>query len=285
MKKRLTDRFLETVTPPAAGREAYSDTGAEGLEIRVSPRDNHGNVLKVWSIRYHPKGGARRRVTYGKYPTTSLAEARARAKEIAAAAARGVDLPEQEERQREEERKAAKRPQTVRDLLDRYINEYCKMNQRRWRLVERMFDMHVKPAKIDGRPLGEKPLTELRRADLVELFDDLQNRKGLRAQVNRVRSQVVAALNWAVEREFLDTSPAATIKKRKIEASRNRVLSDDELRAIWRAADKLPNPSGSLVKAWILTAQRRDEVRCVTWCQSAPKHDPGSAPNHGPHHG
>ena len=267
MKKRLTDRFLETATPPASGREAYSDTGAEGLEIRVSPRDNHGNVLKVWSIRYHPKGGERRRVTYGKYPATSLAEARARAKEIAAAAARGVDLPEQEARQRDEERKVAKRPQTVGDLLDRYINEYCKMNQRRWRLVERMFDMHVKPAKIDGRPLGEKPLTQLRRADLVELFDDLQNKKGLRAQVNRVRSQMVAALNWAVEREFLDTSPAAAIKKRKIEASRNRVLGDDELRAIWRAADKLPSPSGSLVKAWILSGQRRDEVRCMTWSE------------------
>ena len=259
MKKRLTDRFLQSVTAPASGRDTYGDTEADGLELRVSPPDKHGVVLKAWSIRYHPKGGKRRRTSYGSYPKIGLAEARARAKEIGAAAARGVDLPEQEERKREDERIAEKRPQTVGTLLDRYVEDYCKTNQRRWKLVERMFDAHVKPV------LGKKPLTELRRADLVDLLDDLQNEKGLRAQVNRVRSQVVAALNWAVEREYLDTSPASAVKKRKIEASRDRVLSDDELRTIWRAANRLSNPSRLLVKAWILTGQRRDEVRCMSW--------------------
>jgi integrase len=267
MKKRLTDRFLQSVTPPALERDTYGDTEADGLELRVSPRDKHGVVRKAWSIRYHPKGGERKRVTYRSYPSVPLAEARARAREIAAAAARGIDLPRQEERQSEEEHKAAKRPQTVGDLLDDYVSEYCKTNQRRWQLVERMFEMHVKPAEIDGRPLGQKPLVELRRADLVELLDDLQNAKGLHAQVNRVRSQLVAALNWAIEREYLDTSPASAIKRRKIEASRDRVLSDDELRAIWHSADRLSNPSRSLVKAWILTGQRRDEVRCMTWSE------------------
>jgi integrase len=80
---------------------------------------------------------------------------------------------------------------------------------------------------------------------------------------------VVAALNWAVEHEYLDANPAAAIKKRKIESSRERVLSNDELRAIWRAADALFEPSKSLVKAWILTGQRRDEVRCMTWSEVA----------------
>jgi integrase len=254
MKKRLTDRFLQTVTPPAAGRSVYIDTEVSGLELRVSP---HGS--KSWSIRYRLKGGERRRTTYKTYPTISLHEARARAKEIAAAAARGIDLPAQEGRQHEEEEKSAKRPQTVGHLLDQYVERYCKPNQRRWKLVERMFEAHVKPG------IGKKSLTELRRADLVELLDDLQNGKGLHAQVNRVRSQLVAALNWAVEHEYLDANPAAAVKRRKIEASRERVLSDDELRAIWRAAEKLSNPSRSLVKAWILTGQRRDEVRCMTW--------------------
>ena len=267
MKKRLTDRFLQSVTPPASERDTYSDTEADGLELRVSPRDKNGVVLKAWSIRYHLKGGERRRVTYRSYPAVTLAEARARAKEIAAAAARGIDLPEQEERQREEERKAAKRPQTVGDLLDGYVDKYCKTNQRRCRLVERMFDMHVKPARIDGRPLGQKPLVELHRADLVQLLDDLQNEKGLHAQVNRVRSQLLAALNWAIEREYLETNPAAAIKKRKIEASRDRVLTDEELRSIWRAADQLSDPSRSLVKAWILTGQRRDEIAGARWSE------------------
>jgi len=256
MKKRLTDRFVQSVVPPASGRAVYIDTEAPGLELRVSP---HGG--KSWSIRYRPKGGDRKRTTYGAYPSITLAEARVRAKEIGAAAARGVDLPAPEEREPEEQRKSANRPRTFGDLLDQYVERYCKPNQRKWRLVERMFDVHVKPA------IGNRPLAELRRADLVELLDDLQNEKGLRAQVNRVRSQVVAALNWAVEREYLDANPAAAVKKRKIEASRDRVLSNDELRAIWRAAEALSEPGRSLVKAWILTGQRRDEVRCMPWSE------------------
>jgi len=130
-------------------------------------------------------------------------------------------------------------------------------------LVERMFENHVKPTA-----LGKKPLAEVRRADVVELLDDLQNKKGYAAQVNRVRSQILAAFNWAIEREKIDVNPASGIKKRKgIEKSRDRVLTDDELRAIWRAADGLLEPSRSLVRAWILTGQRRDEVRCMAWTE------------------
>ena len=256
MKKRLTVRFVQTVAPPTAGRSVYIDTAAAGLELRVSALGH-----KAWSIRYRLKDRARRRTTYGAYPAIPLQEARARAKEIAAAAARGIDLPEHEECQREEEEKSAKRPRTVGHLLDQYVEDYCKTNQRRWSPVARMFEMHVKPA------IGKKPLIELRRADLVELLDDLQNKKGLRAQVNRVRAQLFAALNWAVEREFLDVSPAAAIRKRVTEAARERALTDTELRSIWRAADQLSEPGRALVKALILTGQRRDEVRCLPWSE------------------
>src|SRR5262249_20792164 len=159
---------------------------------------------------YKPKGGERKRETCGRYPAVTLAAARQRAKEIDAAAARGVDLPALEERQREEQRKAEKRLRTVGDLIDEYVERDCKVNHRRWQEVARVYDLHVRPA------LGKKALIELRRADVVELLDVLQNEKGFKAQVNRVRSLTIAALNWAVEREHLDSNPAAAVKKRKI---------------------------------------------------------------------
>jgi hypothetical protein len=40
---------------------------------------------------------------------------------------------------------------------------------------------------------------------------------------------------------------------------------DDELRAVWRAADALGKPSGPFIKMLMLTGQRRDEVRCMSW--------------------
>jgi integrase len=170
-------------------------------------------------------------------------------------------LPKQEERQREEERKAATRPQTVGAMIDRFVEGYCRTNLRRWQPVARVFEMHVKPA------LGGKPLYEFRRADVVEMLDDLQNRKGLRAQVNRVRAWLRRACEWSVEREYLDANPVAATKKRKVEARRTRVLSEDELRATWHAANRLSEPRGSFIKALILTGQRRDEVRCMVWSE------------------
>jgi integrase len=254
LKKRLTDRFIQTVTPPLAGRDVYIDT--DGLELRVSP-----DGRKSWSVRYRLKGGERKRETYGVYPALGLADARRRALAIAAAAAAEIDLPAIEKHAREERRKAAARPQIVGALLDRYVEVYCKPNQRNWRQVARIFESHVKPA------LGKKPLPGLRRADIVELLDDLQNKNGFQAQVNRVRSQIIAALNWAVEREWIEVNPATAIKKRRLEKARDRVLSNDEIRAVWRAADGLTEPRRALVKAWVLTGQRRDEVRCMTWSE------------------
>jgi len=256
MQRKLTDRYLQSLKPPATGRLEIVDADAQGLVLRVTTRG-----VKSWAIRYRPKGSGQQRASYGAYPAVSLADARQRARDIGAAAARAVDLPAIEKREREEQRKADNRPHTVGALLDEYVERYCKPNQRKWTLTERMFASHVKPA------IGKTALAELRRADIVELLDDLQNEKRFHAQVNRVRSQIIAALNWGIEREYLDTNPATAIKKRKIEASRERVLTNDELRAIWRAADGLSEPSRSLVKAWILTGQRRDEVRCMLWSE------------------
>jgi integrase len=255
MQRNLTDRFLDGLKPPKAGRIEVSDKQAPGLTIRVTP-----DGWKTWAVRYSPKGSGQRRATIGAYPGTKLAEARATTFEIAASAKRGIDKPAADQRAKEEEQRATERPQTVKDLTARYVAEYAKANQRRWKLTERLFQMHVDPE------IGATLLGTLRRADIVALLDEMQNKRGLAAQVNRVRSQLVAMLNWAVEREWLPANPAAGVKKRKgVEAARQRVLSDDELRAVWNAADAIGYPGGAFIKALILSGQRRDEVRCLPW--------------------
>jgi hypothetical protein len=222
---------------PASGRLDTVDTLTPGLVLRVT-----SNGVKSFCVRYRPKGGVQKRHTIGVYPIWELGKARVRAADIIAAAGHGVDLPAQEEAERQAARRAAARPTTIGELLKRYVAGYCQANQRKWKLTRRMFEMHVEPT------LGSKALVDLRRADIVELLDDLQNKEGFAAQVNRVRSQLVAALNWAVEREWVEHNVAATIKKRKIEAPRERVLTRDELRAIWQAADRLSEPSRAFIK-------------------------------------
>jgi integrase len=265
-RKYLQDTYVKTARAPQTGRLILSDEGQRGLWLRMS-RGRDGKDHKVWFVRYRPRGQPQRAATIGLYPEMGLADARARASAICAAARKGRDLPAEEasalKAEAEARRRAGERPTSFDDLLDRYITGYCKANQRRWKMTERMFDRHVKPARVGGIPLGEKPLNELRRGDIVELLDDLQNEKEFGAQVNRVRAEVVAALNWAIEREWIEANPAAAIRKRKIEAPRERKLSDEELRTIWKAACRLTDPSSSFVRTLILTGQRRDEIRCM----------------------
>ena len=45
------------------------------------------------------------------------------------------------------------------------------------------------------------------------------------------------------------------------------MLTDSELRDVWRAADKIPGPFGALVKLLVLTGQRRDEVAQLRWVE------------------
>ena len=52
-----------------------------------------------------------------------------------------------------------------------------------------------------------------------------------------------------------------------MESSRDRVLTDDELRMVWNAADQLGPPFGLVVKLLILTGQRRGEVVNMEWSE------------------
>jgi integrase len=71
--------------------------------------------------------------------------------------------------------------------------------------------------------------------------------------------------NWAVQRGIIEASPAVGVKAPLPEISRDRILSDDEIRWLWLACDKVGYPFGSVAKLLLLTGQRRNEVAGMTW--------------------
>jgi integrase len=262
-RRKLTTRFIESVKPPAAGKVDHTDAGAQGLVLRVLAASNaHRDGLKVWSVRYRPRGGVQRRETIGPYPAVKLVDARQRAMDVIAAAARGVDLPAEEERRRAT---AAATGKTLRDLLlgERgYIEIYAKGKggQRRWKLTEAMLKAHIPDLLLDMR------LVDLERHHFSDLFDELVQKKKLTKQVDNLRAQLRHAYKWGLAREFgLKHNVIADLPPRKLGGTRDKALKDGELRAVWQAASSLPAPSGQLVKAWILSGMRRDEMRLATW--------------------
>jgi integrase len=74
-----------------------------------------------------------------------------------------------------------------------------------------------------------------------------------------------AAFAWAVKRGVVPANPFANLPIGKSIAKRERVLSDDEIAQIWRAAGKVAAPYGAIVRLLILTGQRRGEVAGMNW--------------------
>src|SRR5215472_7214686 len=112
MRHRLTDRYLQTVRAPTSGRLVVADTEVTGLSLRVTP-----NGTKSFVVRYRPRRQAQRNFTIpGTYPALSLADARQRARDIVAAAKRGIDLIADEQGRENERQKATASFRTIRDL-------------------------------------------------------------------------------------------------------------------------------------------------------------------------
>ena len=105
-----------------------------------------------------------------------------------------------------------------------------------------------------------KPIDTLDRATAHELLDEIAMEHGTGA-AREVRKHITKFFNWAVDRGLLTASPVAGMRRPELGyVARERVLTMDELKAIWAAADKMGYPFGPMVRLLILTAQRRAEI-------------------------
>jgi hypothetical protein len=257
---KLTDRFLTSRKPPSTGRAIYTDSTMPGLAFRVSAgtaRNPEGR--RDWLLRYRPRGQSQKAVALGAYPAVSLSSARQRAGEIVAAAGRGVDLIALEEHQAEVQRAAEAKARPLYEIASAYLDSVKRL--RSWRSIESRTRCHIIPK------LGNKPIGEVTRADVVEFLDDLEREEGLRHQVNRCRETLRAIFAYAIERELITVNPAVGVSKRKVEIPRDRTLTADELSALWRAIDNLPELPRAYFRVVLLTGARRNEARGMAWSE------------------
>jgi integrase len=81
-------------------------------------------------------------------------------------------------------------------------------------------------------------------------------------QANRTRSSLVTFLTWCAGEGFIDANPA-TFTNKNPEQTRDRVLSEAELRKIWHAAPA--SDFGDIIRLLMLTAQREREISELAW--------------------
>jgi integrase len=164
-----------------------------------------------------------------------------------------------EEREAEVQRAAEAKARPLSEIARAYLDSVKRL--RSWRSIESRTRCHIVPK------LGNKPVGEITRANVVEFLDDLEREEGLRHQVNRCRETLRAIFAYAVERELITVNPVLGISKRKVEIPRDRTLTADELSALWRAIDKLPQLPRAYFRVMVLTGARRNEVRCMAWSE------------------
>jgi integrase len=225
--------------------------GVPGFACRVSERG-----IKTFSLRYRVKGTLRqRRLSCGEYLTTSLADARTKAREAFELARRGIDPAPIEPK--DETTCGADRNSVAATAAD-YVERYLKRNTRRWRDAEQTLARDVLPC------WGERPIQDIARRDVLDLIDGIVDR-GSPVAANRVLSQVKRFFNWLVQRGVINVNVATGIKPPHKEKPRERRLSEAEIRAVWQAFDRIGYPFGVLGKLLLLTGQRRGEIAGLRW--------------------
>ena len=209
---------------------------------------------KVFIVLYRTRDGFNklRKYTIGPYGQTTLAIARVVAQKVLAARLEGKD-PAGEKRQQ--------RRRIMKDSVDEVVAEYIARHIETIRSA--VETKRVLNREVLSRWAG-RSMHDIGKHDVLKLLDEIMDR-GSPGMANRTFSVVRALFSWSVGRGVLEKSPCAGLSRPTSERSRDRVLSDDELRSVILAARQIGFPYGSIVELLALTAQRREEVAGLCW--------------------
>lgn len=244
-KISMTARWVQSVEPPEKGQVDYFDQKPGGVILRVTEKG-----VKSWCVMYRHTRRLRR-LTLGKYPTLSLADAR----ELAGQAHRAVALGEDPAMQKQARRTAL----TVSDLAAQYIERYAKVNKRSWRDDEQMLNRDIIPN------WGKRLAADITRQDVMMLLDEIVVKRNAPIMANRVRALLSKMFNWAISRYMLEHNPCTHVTRPGKERQRDRVLSEDEIFRIWRAWETLTPVLKAYFQILLLTAQRATETLSMRW--------------------
>jgi integrase len=258
----LTAKMIESVKPTPGRQTEYWDTSVRGFLLRVSP---HGR--STYGVFYrHPITRRTGRVTIGTTEKWTLAEAREKARKLLGDVAHAED-PATAKRDAQE---AAQ--DTFGKLAAKYLSEYAQQKKRTWKEDDRVIRKELLPA------WEHAPVSAIRRRDVSELIEGKAKTAPIMA--NRMLALISRILNHGIRAEWLESNVAALIEAPGVEHSRDRLLTGDELRALWlalhdpatedrpaEAPARLDATMSDCFLLLLLTGQRLGEVAGMRWSE------------------
>jgi integrase len=214
----------------------------------------------------------------------TLAEAREAAREVLGALLEGKDPVEVTEARRREE--ARRRADTFDVVAQNFVDRLEAGKVQKVRGTGALRDASWLAGIIRREFLGQmlkggawvigegglwrgRAITDITRRDVREAIEAVVLQRGRYAG----RHAFAAArrlFGEAVDRDLVEKSPCEGLSAVKLHGAptqRDRILSDDELRLVWRAAGNAGYPFGTLVQLLLLTGQRRDEIADAGWSE------------------
>ncbi len=235
-KLRFTEPFVRTVE--ADRQKEYCE---DGLCLRV-----YASGRKVWFLPYRNEAGRFRRLKLGTYPALGLKQARSLARSRRGEVEQGADPQADRMRGREGEASFAR-------LAALYMDSHAKAKKRSWKEDQRILEKDLLPVWKD------RPAESITRREIAELVERIA-RRGAPIMANRTLALIGKICAFGVEREFLEHNPRVGLSMPSKERPRDRTLSMEEIKALWRELDRLPLLMASIFRVLLLTGQRSAPV-------------------------
>jgi integrase len=246
---KLTTANLD---PGGKSDAIFFDDELTGFGLRVR-RGSGGKLIRNWIVQYRSHG-RQRRLIIGSASKLTAAEARKQARKLLAKVELGQDP--QHDRAERRERDAV----SLKFIAGEYFS--TKVGVIKPRSLELL-----RHYLVDGphlRPLHMVPIDEISRGDIAKRLLTASKESGVPTAI-ALRSATSSLFSWAMQMGFVEQNPVIQAYKPETPKSRDRVLDDSELAAIWRGLDD--DDYGKCVKLLILTAARREEIAGLCWSE------------------
>jgi integrase len=257
MRAVLTDKLIRGLVAKAQPHEPIWDQTLRGFGVRVG---DHGGVSFFVMARQRGGGRAPIRLKVGRYPALSLAEARDRGRALLRELQDGTDP---RERQAAEQRIAAAKQASRFDVI---AEDFIRRHVARARTANAI-GLRIRRELIAR--WGDRAIANVARADVVRMVDEITDR----GHPEAARQTFVYArrlFHWAVTRDLLQHAPTDHLDVKDLVGAkkiRQRLLTENELKLIWRAAAETSYPEGPYVQLLLLLGVRRSELGQAMWSE------------------
>ena len=241
--QKLTPNGIKGLKTPRSAPVDYWDSILPGFAVRVGT-----SGAKSFFVGVRVRGKYRRITLKPQFPHLELAAARIRARQIISDAQGGIGP---EVRQKREEKG------TFGAVVADFLADYAKNHRTK--------DEMKRYINGDLAEWHDRQIAEITRSDIKELIRKKARTAPIAA--NRLLSLISRIFSWALKEEIIDASPAMRLDRPGKEVERERALSEDEIKTVWAAFDKLGYPWGSLFKMLLITGARRSEVGGMRWSE------------------